>query len=248
MERWKPISRHELIELLEAELRECPPPERATFDLYRVEPVRLPFAVVTTIPTAFVVARRGDEVIYYEDVEGGFETSSLDPAGRILEHWFGQDPLLGPLHRWTHVETPVRDPDLSQLLDLVEKLDIEGRLRDEHLSRRFMLQCLGLLVLPEEARSWLSVAERYDARRATVDELESARVAAWQFLGSDSSGASVPGGRAVRAAICALYPRQDPDPFDHIINFAELFIEAGGTESAATEIFRKVSSQPATGT
>ena len=83
MQRWKPISRRDLDELLEAELRECPPAERAIFDQYRVEPVRLPFARVTTIPTAFVVARRGEEVIYYEDVEGGFNSSDLDPAGQI---------------------------------------------------------------------------------------------------------------------------------------------------------------------
>lgn len=135
-------------------------------------------------------------------------------------------------------------PNLGPLVGLIETLDLEGKLKDEHLSRQFMLQCLGLLVLPEEARSWLSVAERYDAQRATIDELESARVAAWQFLGPDSYASSTPGRKAVRAAICALYPRQDADPLDEIINFTKLFIEAGGTDSAATETFRRVSAQP----
>lgn len=49
---------------------------------------------------AIVVARRVDEVIYWEDVEGGFNISPIGPDGRILEHWCNQDELRLALNAW----------------------------------------------------------------------------------------------------------------------------------------------------
>jgi hypothetical protein len=40
-----------------------------------------------------VIARNGDQVIYYEDVEDGFNVSPISPDGRVLEHWCNQDEL-----------------------------------------------------------------------------------------------------------------------------------------------------------
>ena len=41
--------------------------------------------------TVVVVARNGDRVIYYEDVEDGFNVSPLSSDGQVLEHWCNQD-------------------------------------------------------------------------------------------------------------------------------------------------------------
>ena len=47
-----------------------------------------------------VVARNVNEVIYYEDVEDGFNVSPLGPRGEILEHWCNQDELRLALNCW----------------------------------------------------------------------------------------------------------------------------------------------------
>jgi hypothetical protein len=49
----------------------------------------------------FVVAQKGDEVMYFEDKEMGFNFSPLDKKGRIVEHLCNQDDLKAALLRWT---------------------------------------------------------------------------------------------------------------------------------------------------
>ena len=45
------------------------------------------------IEDVYVVARRGDEVMYYEDVEEGFNISPAPSDGMPLMHWCYQDDL-----------------------------------------------------------------------------------------------------------------------------------------------------------
>jgi hypothetical protein len=40
-----------------------------------------------------VVARKGDEIIDWEDFEEGSNLSPVAPDGRVLEHWCNQDEL-----------------------------------------------------------------------------------------------------------------------------------------------------------
>ena len=40
-----------------------------------------------------MVARKGNEVIYYEDIEGGFNVSPVGPDGEIPEHRCNRDEL-----------------------------------------------------------------------------------------------------------------------------------------------------------
>lgn len=47
-----------------------------------------------------VIARRGNEAIYWADVEEGFNVSPIGPDGRILEHWCNQDELRFALDAW----------------------------------------------------------------------------------------------------------------------------------------------------
>lgn len=50
--------------------------------------------------TVVVVARKGEEVIYWEDVEEGFNVSPIGEGRRILEHWCNQDELRHALNAW----------------------------------------------------------------------------------------------------------------------------------------------------
>jgi hypothetical protein len=52
------------------------------------------------VESVVVVARRGNDVIYWEDVEDGFNISPVGPDGRILEHWCNQDELGVALNAW----------------------------------------------------------------------------------------------------------------------------------------------------
>lgn len=92
------ISLEKMSSILAEQLLECEPTERVLFDSISVPPERVAFA--DSIEDAFVVARRGEEVIYYEEVEDGFNTSRLDVDGRIAEHWYNQDELRWVLYAW----------------------------------------------------------------------------------------------------------------------------------------------------
>jgi hypothetical protein len=100
MEAWEPISEVELSELLQHQLAECPPAVAAIFEAHRVPPYRAPIRRNDRLESVFIVAQRGPEVMYFEDVEEGFNFSPLSDAGEILEHWCNQDELKYALRRW----------------------------------------------------------------------------------------------------------------------------------------------------
>ena len=70
------------------------------FKRYAVELYVAPILRYGDMQNAVVVARRGDEVIYWEDVEEGFNVSPVSPDGRILAHWCNQDELRFALNAW----------------------------------------------------------------------------------------------------------------------------------------------------
>ena len=47
-----------------------------------------------------MVARKGNEVIYCEDIEGGFNVSPVGPGGEIPEHRCNRDELRFALNAW----------------------------------------------------------------------------------------------------------------------------------------------------
>jgi hypothetical protein len=97
---WKPIDRAEFEELLRDELAQCLPEERALFERCRIAVERRPFAKNDYLDSAFVVALHDDEILYYNDIEDGFNTSPVGPDGAILEYWCNQDSLQVALHTW----------------------------------------------------------------------------------------------------------------------------------------------------
>jgi len=74
--------------------------QRAVFSRYAVEPYTAPITRYGRWESVVVVARRDQEVIYWEDVEEGFNVSPVDPSGAILEHGCNQDRLANALDYW----------------------------------------------------------------------------------------------------------------------------------------------------
>ena len=91
MDTWQPISVEELEALIAAQLFDCSPEQRQLFDRCKISPHLTKIDRLGTTETVFVVARAGDLVMYYEDVEEGFNISSLLTDGSIAspgcEQW-----------------------------------------------------------------------------------------------------------------------------------------------------------------
>lgn len=90
MNRWIPISRDELEELLSAQLTECSPEHAQQFARLRV-----PFRTASVMrddvsESVFIVAQLKEMAIYYEDVEDGFNVSEVAPDGSIATPGFEQ--------------------------------------------------------------------------------------------------------------------------------------------------------------
>lgn len=90
MDRWIPISRDELEELVSAQLTECSPEHAEQFARLRV-----PFRTASVMrggvsESVFIVAQHEEMVIYYEDVEDGFNVSEVAPDGSIATSGFEQ--------------------------------------------------------------------------------------------------------------------------------------------------------------
>ncbi len=87
-------------QIIRTELADCEPQQRETFERYRVSLRRAPIMRYGRSEYVFIVAQRGNEVMYYEDVEGGFNFSPLGQDGQVLQHWCDQDELKFALWHW----------------------------------------------------------------------------------------------------------------------------------------------------
>jgi hypothetical protein len=90
MDTWQPISTEELDAIIAAQLADCSPEQRQFFDHCKIARHLAKIDRLGTTETVFVVARAGDLVLYYEDVEGGFNISSLRPDGSIASPGYEQ--------------------------------------------------------------------------------------------------------------------------------------------------------------
>ncbi len=100
MDDWQPATIENIKLIVATGLSACDAEQRAAFERYRVEPFRAPIVRYGETGTVVVVARNGNEVMYYEDVEEGFNVSPIAPEGLILEHWCNQDELPFALNAW----------------------------------------------------------------------------------------------------------------------------------------------------
>ncbi len=100
MTDWKPATIEQVRDTVVHDLRRANAEQVETYNRVVVEPFRAPLLRYGIEESVGVVARKGDEVIYYEDVEEGFNISPISQDGRILEHWCNQDDLGVALNRW----------------------------------------------------------------------------------------------------------------------------------------------------
>jgi hypothetical protein len=97
---WHPATIQEVKKIVRDGLAECDEEQLTAFMRYAVEPYVAPIIRYGKMGNAVVVARKGGEVIYWEDVEEGFNLSPVAPNGRVLEHWCNQDELRFALNAW----------------------------------------------------------------------------------------------------------------------------------------------------
>lgn len=83
--KWQPASAADIDAIVEHALLRCAPEQRALFATHRVPFFQVPIRGYGKVERVYVVARFGERVLYFEDVEEGFAISSLDETGAIPE-------------------------------------------------------------------------------------------------------------------------------------------------------------------
>src|SRR5687767_7025903 len=102
MNDWKPITEREFADLFRKQYAELDNVQRNTFDKFRVplRKARVRRSESMGDETVFVVAQTSDGVLYFDDVEYGFNISTTDSAGRILTPGGSQNTLKEAVDEW----------------------------------------------------------------------------------------------------------------------------------------------------
>ncbi|HEY1977380.1 MAG TPA: hypothetical protein VGG89_12575 [Candidatus Baltobacteraceae bacterium] len=98
-EAWKPIERNDLARVVERQLADCSGDQRAFFEEHRVEFYPVPIQRSGGVESVYVVAEFGRGLLFFEDVEEGFELSMLDQNGKISSYGASQFELSHILER-----------------------------------------------------------------------------------------------------------------------------------------------------
>jgi len=106
MDEWQPATIEYVKELVARDLSDCDEEQSSLFKRCAVDPYPAPIIRYGNSGTVVVVARDRDEVIYYEDIEEGFNVSPVGSTGEILEHWCNQDELKFALNYWIEGRKP----------------------------------------------------------------------------------------------------------------------------------------------
>jgi hypothetical protein len=99
LDSWLPITREELEALIARQLQDCSPGHRAIFESLRVPLRAMPLHRLRTIESVWVVAHLPDGLLYYEDVEEGFEVGAPGEDGVLPDRGCSQLALTHVLHR-----------------------------------------------------------------------------------------------------------------------------------------------------
>jgi hypothetical protein len=97
---WRAATIDDVKAILNRDLGKCDAAQLEVFREYSVEPYFAPLERFGDTENVVVVARKSSEVMYWEDVEEGFNISPVASDGRILEHGSNQDNLGWALNRW----------------------------------------------------------------------------------------------------------------------------------------------------
>jgi len=84
----------------EAGLEEVQPSTNQNLPAHSVDPYFVSILRYGNREQVVVVAEKSGEVMYWEDVEEGFNISPVGSDGQILQHWCNQDDLGVALNEW----------------------------------------------------------------------------------------------------------------------------------------------------
>lgn len=87
---WQPISLTELEELVAKELQCCTQNQKDAFDRFRVPFYQVPIHRLGNLESVWVVAKLPSGLLYYEDIEEGFERGVLGDDGALQDHGCNQ--------------------------------------------------------------------------------------------------------------------------------------------------------------
>jgi hypothetical protein len=97
MNNWTPISEAEVWDLTIKAWEEMSLPQRRLWEVIKIEPIKWQQAPYGTQGGGFwVVAIYGSTVVWFNDIEHGFNRSTWSNPGVIDEYWCNQDEL-----QWT---------------------------------------------------------------------------------------------------------------------------------------------------
>jgi hypothetical protein len=104
---WTPLGEAELTTLIVDAVAVMEPPARSLSDVIRVRPVKWLLHPRGDEGGRFwVVGIIGKQVVWYNDVEDGFNVSRYDAPGEIAEYWCNRDALNHVTHALLHqIET-----------------------------------------------------------------------------------------------------------------------------------------------
>jgi hypothetical protein len=100
MMEWRPATIDEVVQIVRDDLARCDAEQVAVFNRHRVEPYHAPILRAGQMESVVIIARKGNEVMYWEDVEEGFNLSPIGLDGGILEPGAAQDELPSALNHW----------------------------------------------------------------------------------------------------------------------------------------------------
>jgi hypothetical protein len=107
MSSWSPISESDIWDLINRGWDKMSLPQRRLWEIIKIDPVKWHQNTYGALGGGFwVVAIFGTTVIWFNDIEHGFNRSSWTTPGTIDEYWCNQDEL-----QWTiqHVLDQWRD-------------------------------------------------------------------------------------------------------------------------------------------
>ena len=100
MSGWRPATREEVERIVAAECAGLSAEQRLLWERIRTRIRRAKIARYGKWEPVLVVAEDSDRAIYWDDIEGGFNISTIDEEGRLLDHGCDQDSLAIALHKW----------------------------------------------------------------------------------------------------------------------------------------------------
>lgn len=94
MSSWRPASELEIWDIINRAWEKMSLPQRRVWEMIKVDPMKWQEKTYGAMGGGFwVVAIYGSTVVWYNDIEGGFNESKWTIPGTIDEYWAGQSAL-----------------------------------------------------------------------------------------------------------------------------------------------------------